>query len=372
MMKRVRNAVLAGVFGAALVVSGFGMPVRAEEATDVSSVPLTKTVKTSSATAFIPETSYTFTVENWKAENTGAKSYTDTTMPSFGQASYTVDLAGKGTDGKIGSEKKFGKLDINLPTYDTIGDYYYVFSETAGTEAGMAYDTGKIALRVHVTYNAAGELVRQVQYYTVTGEKSSYSLGKKKGTIDVNGDGDTEDAEDTAFAFENVYTAGQLKVAKTVAGKMGDRNKEFPFTITVTLPSGKTSTNTVSLQKNSEVASTSSTWNAGVMTLSANLKHGDYVTITNLPKDATVAVTEQKGDYTQTSTLKTGTGSAVTNDLSAITITGEDMEASVTNTKDDDEDITTGIFMNNMAYIIMIGAALVLIAGFAVSRRRNR
>ena len=99
--------------------------------------------------------------------------------------------------------------------FPSVGKYYYTVSEDQGNVAGITY-AAPLYLMVLVTNGEDGALV------------PSYYLYK---------DENKDTKEDT---FTNAYSAGTLTVKKTVTGNLGDKKKEFDFTVTFAAPEGKT------------------------------------------------------------------------------------------------------------------------------------
>lgn len=108
-----------------------------------------------------------------------------------------------------------GTITVTLPQYDSVGIYEYTLIEKAGTTAGVAYYGDAIKLVVTVINGDDGKL--------------------RVAAIHTESEG--ADKSDT---FENTYSAGTLKISKTVTGNMGDKNKYFEFTVLLSGRSGMT------------------------------------------------------------------------------------------------------------------------------------
>ena len=114
--------------------------------------------------------------------------------------------------------------------------------------------------------------------------------------------------------FTNTYSAGALSISKTVDGNMGDHDKYFEFTITLTGEEGKTYADSYAI--------TGGTYDKNPETISVNgeavtvmLKDGDTINIANLPYGVsyTVVETDANADgYTANESEYTGTISAET------------------------------------------------------------
>lgn len=259
-----------------------------------------------------------------KYTGTNADLGTDTDVPNITVESKEINTT------EVATEQPF---EVTLPKYKHPGEYTYEITEVAGNVAGVTYSTEKVEYVVIVTSNDKGEL-------TATGAV------KKVG----------ENKNDT---FTNKYSASSLSVTKEVAGNLGDRNKEFAFTITLTAEEGKqiNGTSTVTVANNDPV---NVVWEDGKAEVKGSIKNGEGITITNLPKGTTYTVEE--ADYSS-SEYETSYDNKQNG-----TIADENVTTVVTNTKNSKVD--TGIITNNMPYILV--CAGVLAAGvYAFVKRRN-
>lgn len=214
--------------------------------------------------------------------------------------------------------------------FPSVGKYYYTVKETAGTVAGIAYDASELYLMVLVTTDDAGTLIPSYYLYT-----DSNKTVKKDG-------------------FTNAYTAGSLKVTKTVTGNLGDKKKEFDFNVTFTKPEGKSwDMNGIVLPDGATKVSD------GVY--SFKLKHGATAEFKNLPYDVTYTVTETAADgYTTT------VGNVETN-VATGSIKADVTTVAFTNYKNGE--IDTGVTTENLPYILLIG--FVVLAGAALLIKRK-
>ena len=85
-----------------------------------------------------------------------------------------------------------GDITVALPNYDKVGVYEYTLKEVAGTTAGVAYYPDNIRLVVTVINGEDGKLRIAAVHVESEGAKSN--------------------------TFPNTYSAGSLKVTKTVKG----------------------------------------------------------------------------------------------------------------------------------------------------------
>lgn len=261
------------------------------------------------------------------------------TAPELGTITGAYFAAGAATT--AGAE---AGITINLPEYDHVGIYEYTLQEVAGKNAGVAYYGKTIKLVVTVINDPDGNIrVAAVHTESEGGEKSD--------------------------TFTNTYSAGKLEITKEVEGNLGDTNKYFKFTVTLRGEEGKT--------YDSPYAVSGGSWTEGTADMPANptsvevkagedtaytfyLKHGDTITIANLPYGVTYTVVE--ADYTADGYETTGEVESPT----AIDSAAESV--TVTNTNDN-ADIDTGITTDNLPYIVLMG--IVVLAGVAMIAKRR-
>ncbi len=234
--------------------------------------------------------------------------------------------------GAAGSENKTGTFTVNLPSYEKTGVYEYTLQEAAGNTAGVTYRTDTIRLVVTVI--------------------------EQDGLIRVAGvHAEDENEEKTSTFKENTYTANSLSVSKKVEGNLGDKTKEFAFTVTFTGPEGKTWQNAVTVAAGSGASDLS--WNEN--TASFTLSDGDTVTFENIPEGVsyTVAESDYKADGYQTAYDNNKAG----------TMGAEAISTTVTNTKTGEVD--TGISLDSLPYILILAFAAGAGILFVASRRRR-
>lgn len=153
------------------------------------------------------------------------------------------------------------------------------------------------------------------------------------------------------------YPLPGLTVRKTVSGNMGDRNREFDFTVHVEDSSGK-------------LVSVNETYgDIVVQNGHFKLKHGQSLVIPELPYGVTCTVTESiPEEEGYTTTVKVDGGE----EKSSKTVTVENMNTAAvidfTNTKT--LNVPTGIFTDNLPYLMMLAMAAIGLTGFGRSRKR--
>ena len=254
----------------------------------------------------------------------------------------------------IGENADEGDLEINLPSYKAVGIYTYTVTETPTNLAGMN-DATNLELKVTVIQN------------TTTGDLEIAGIAVRQDNVKTDN-------------IENVYKSGRLKVTKKVDGNMGDRNKEFPITITLNAPTGKTVASTVTYKINDTGNATAVTFNNGTAEVKVNLKHDDFVEIINIPEGVTYTVIEDEYDATSKKGILHNESDSqenpeieyayyVENEVkTAATITVADItEITITNTKSIIPD--TGVTLDSAVYMLIMALA---VAGFVALKIRRR
>lgn len=254
--------------------------------------------------------------------------YTESDMPMFTQTNYSIQFAdGEAT---LAGDKNTTASAIALPTYEHVGIFTYMITETAGSTAGVTYDANPLYLKVTVT-EENGQKVRYVTYHygSETGSKTD--------------------------SITNTYSAGILAITKNVTGNMGETDRYFKVKVTLTAPTGKT--------VNSNITATGGKYTQPVtLSIGENeleLKHGDTITINNIPYDVTYTVVEDS--YTAD-----GYDAAQYSENDGI-VNSSNETVTITNNKG--KDVDTGIFVDNLPYIIILAGVVVGMGVFFMNKR---
>lgn len=197
-------------------------------------------------------------------------------------------------------EKNTVDVDIAITNYTTapLGTYYYSFNLDNNHIAGTIYTSTTYYLKVIVLRDTSANAVEDgkvCHIFLTSGDKLN------SGKVDEIG---------------VIYQARYMTITKKVSGSMADRNKSFPFTITLK-PSSNTGAkfdNTVSdgtvfgVQNKLSKTPSSVVMNAdNSITYVVMLKHGETLTISNIPDNAEYSIYENKdslGVYTITGIQK--------------------------------------------------------------------
>mgnify|MGYP002770535554 FL=1 len=321
-MKKLLSIGLAAMLAFGLATTSF-----AEEAGDVTTptdgtVTIHKVYKLENADTTSPAETFTL-------EQVGPGKVTDgeaTEAPALGTITGATYEEGAAT-----VSGTTGDITVALPEYTNVGVYEYTLKEVDGETAGVTYYDKDIKLVVTVVNDNNGKLRIAAVHTESTGEAKSDN-------------------------FPNTYKAGELDVSKTVTGNLGDKNKYFEFKVTLTGEEGKTYRDSYAVTGGSNTENPS-TIKIGEETTFL-LKHGDTITIANLPYGVTYTVTETAAEgYTTEKTGDTGK------------INAADQAAEFTNNKAGS--IDTGVVLNNMPYILVLAVLAAGVAVFIIRKRRE-
>ena len=307
---------------------------------DMSTVTVYKVYNAEGDTAVSPAETFSFSPVSFVSASQTGYGYTEewanSNVPTISSVSYASGDAGKET-----TKKK--AVTITLPTnYPSVGIYNYSFTETNNGMAGVTYRSTPIRLVVTVIEQDGKKRVAAVHCEGENGTKSA--------------------------VFENTYSAGSLKVTKKVTGLMGDKNKEFQFSVTITAPTGKNLESSFSFNKNGSTASDSS-YNFASNTVTFTLKDGESFSIGNLPVGVTCTVSEIAEEGYETKIDDKTVTKTDEKYTKAVTIsTSNESTVAYTNDKGGTPDM--GVSLDTLPYVLVLalaGAGLVLM----IARKRR-
>lgn len=288
----------------------------------------------------------------------------------------------------------------DISKYQKPGTYYYDFTEKTGNTAGVTYSTD--AYRVVLPVIAVGD-------DDTSGNKSlAFDMSNihiVKGTYSDKKY--TFPTTDTGFQYkidriENTYTAGGLAIKKVVKGKAGDVNQTFTVTVKLTAPANRmvksqlklSSTNApadnvVSVdghQLNADanadadaartytISSDAKGWDS--KTIQFSVKNDTTFEIDNIPAGVTYTVSEVAGSYhavfrtsdgTELASVSDGSGTITTKNAAVIDKTVQGIV--IVNNKDINMD--TGVFLNNMPYIVLVAVAGIALVFFMKNQKHQ-
>lgn len=288
--------------------------------TDATSITVTKVYKLVGAGSSPAEN---FTLE--QLGNGTVKSGDATSAPALG------DITGaQFNEGAATADGAEATITINLPIYEKVGIYEYTLKEKVGTTAGVTYYSNNIKLVVTVINDTATGKLRIAAVHTESEESTK------------------------SDKFPNTYSAGTLNVKKTVTGNLGDKDKYFKFTVTLTGEEGKTYAESYQLSGGSYEDNPTSI-EIGTPA-EFYLKHDETVSIANLPYGVKYKVEE-----------KTPEGYQLTKSNDTGSINSASVNATFTN--DRGAEIDTGITTDSLPYALLLGIVTLLGAAMLIKRR---
>lgn len=247
--------------------------------------------------------------------------------------------------------------------YHVWEDGRHLAAKTASEEGILTLKAGQYAIitglmggnKITVQETEYGE--RKAPGYTMTGPLAGEPVVTENNISGIAKEGkELGDNPEVKVTVTN-YPLPGLTVRKTVSGNMGDRNREFDFTVHVEDSSGK-------------LVSVNETYgDIVVQNGHFKLKHGQSLVIPELPYGVTCTVTESiPEEEGYTTTVKVDGGE----EKSSKTVTVENMNTAAvidfTNTKK--LNVPTGIFTDNLPYLMMLAMAAIGLTGFGRSRKR--
>ena len=355
-----RNAWMTTLTTAALAVAMTVTPAMgvfaenaAEPETTKAEYTLTPTIKKTlvkDANDYIPAETYTFQVTPAAVTEGTMKDTVPVRAGDLAYLSNDIDsgkytITGKPSASDIGEGKTSvlvgtQEITFSFPEAATPGIYRYEISEVAGGDTEETYDSSTYTMDVYY-YKGAEDT-------KVTLSKGGTKFENAEFTNDISGGGDDKQGHK------------DLTVTKTVTGNMGDKTKDFEFTITGTTLTAGNQYLITKIDANSETPVTD-VLTSGAQ-LKINLKDGESLKVYGLT--ATDVVTVNETDYSADGYTTTYSDNA----LKTSKTIAVDTEETVTNHKE--VTTPTGIAREFGPYIAMLGLAVALIAVFA-RRKRN-
>lgn len=303
----------------------------------------------------VPAVSFIFllapeTVEEGTETDAGIPVYTGSVVTD-GTATVTFANSDTTTDGAADNPtltdttKKFATKTATLSlagaSFTKPGVYRYGVTETTTGGAGLTVDSTKYIVDVYVGYD------------TVEGAESA-DLSILQVIIKKDGSGDKSE-----IAFKNIFESQSLTVSKTVAGNMGDRTKDFSFTLNITADDKLSENTTITAVKTAQNGTTSNVTVTVGSDSTFTLKHGETLAVPGIPEGTAYTVTETKDDdYTTTVDSTGGEGEFDTsNNKVSNTMSENGNTEAFTNTAS--KTVDTGIILDIAPYIIIFIIAIV-------------
>lgn len=275
-----------------------------------------------------PKEDFIFKIDRYGLWNVGEKGngvpmYTKDSMPTFSKGSATDTFtihANEDAAGTTSTNKP--SVTLKVPTYDAVGDYWYMVTETDNNTAGVFYGTNDNRKENTKVLNGNHKSVYYIHVQvtnaeTGTGYVRTVTLHKTAPGTNVNNAGYetwctsnnnmTDGQNDKKVAdIQNKYYAGSLNINKVVKGNAGDKNELFRVTVTfknesnANMKSDITYKNFYDKYGNQKTAATSLHWKYTVndtthnetKTVSFYIKNDTTVTFDNIPYGVTYEITE--------------------------------------------------------------------------------
>lgn len=323
--------------------TGTGLNTSMTDISDTSTITLQKDYVNGSdlqKNTKSPEETFTFTIERYGLWNVGdagngQAKYNKDNMPTFSNSSttsptntFTIE-ASIGAAGTTSANKP--SVQLPVPTYEAVGDYWYKVTETDNNTAGVIYGTNdretenttsangahKRVYYIHVQVTngeSEGAYIRTVTLHKTAPDVTSVTTNAAYETWYSNNNKNTEGQNDKKVAdIQNKYYAGSLNITKKVTGNAGDKNELFQVTVTFKNESkanmnsdityknfydvdGKQTTNATSLNWTDTVGTsgTDTTHTSETKEVKFYVKDDTTVTFNNIPYGVTYEITETR------------------------------------------------------------------------------
>lgn len=408
-MKRLATFALAAVLAV-----GMGTTVLAED-----TVPKTTGTETTPATAFItkelqlpsgtdvPDESFAFTVTPKTVDGVEYKAAADdaaANMPSVtatGISFTSADTKTETTDENTATNTDHYVKSVEIfknVNWPHAGVYVYEIKETVGTTAGMTYSGAAYTATVYVKNGTNGTYASDITVVKTKDDAGADTSGEEQAKkVDPSKPDETDPSKGGGLKFVNKYVKSipvtpvnpdpepdkptkdddndnGLGVKKIVTGDLGDKTKEFKFTVKVTAPalSSKTGYKAVIAGPGDE-RSEEITFNSGAEQ-TIQLAHGQELVFTDLDVGASYEVQETDNDTNYTAKTYNVENSGTPQEQEGKKqITGKVSEGSdlVSVVNNRTGTTPTGIVINNLPFILMIAAVLGGFAAYIAARRRR-
>ena len=295
------------------------------------------------------------------------------------------------------NDKTDSKNVLENVKFPAAGVYTYTVSEDqtgdkGAEEYGMDYSNAKYTVNVYVKNK---ENSQETYVYSVTVNQNKNDQGEDvtspdTGKVDPNPTPGDDTGDDSEFRFVNTYTKKAegtidpdnpdnklaLLISKKVTGQYGDKTRGFTFNVKIKLPDTADKTN-IYTGTVEDIEYQFSHNNDTEVTLS----DGQSLKFEDLPVGTTYDVAEVATIDYQPSAIVTENGIEGTETIGtmskALTITNKKVgessnKAAFTNDYNDEDVATpTGIFINNLPFVLMVVVAGSGLALYVVSKRRS-
>lgn len=367
MLKKVRKGI-SGLFLAGVLFLNAGTTALAADITPTPVPTITSNLKVMKYFEMAegletPAETFTFEIES------NSNNPKNTPLPAVDDAVYTKDDSADVVNGKRTIKKG---ATITLPKvtqFPHAGEYLYTLTEVTPVQKNenITYSNESYTLRVRVKNAATGN-----------------GLDIASVTANKNPDGDTANNQNKVgeISFTNTYAKNAgLTIEKKTTGDYADRTKKFKFTITFTKKSDNDT-----MKYTGKIGETSVTCTAGEPA-TFDLGNGDKLIFKDVPVGTRYVVEEKAAPndgYTPVSVTVTENGqqqAPITNkeentgissnpQNGTSSLVGENENKVVFENHYDDIPIT-GIIMNNLPFILLIGVAVLAFGALVILKKRS-
>ena len=375
--KNIKPILMAGALALATTVS----PVFAVDGgndNQASGIPVTKTFTYAKGVNSFSTDTFNFNISFVGAFNpiTGSPingatlNVTPTIEDNDPEISYKFTPITNSQNSIINDKIETSSIIFAANTNTVPGVYKYSISEATTTDTNVTYSDATYTILVEVTNPIQGTGF-VITPHVYAGDEA-YNTNAKKAN---------------AITFANSYTeneANALKVTKTVTGNYGDKQEYFKFSGTITIPS--TAKEAVKFTPNTDITSANNDTEitiqpGGTKTFTFYLKSEETFNFGTLPVGTEYSFTEvEAGQDGYTTTISgadkgnTEEGKKATpNDAATGTVTDADGDLDqVTFTNYKNSTPLTGVIVNNMPYIALLGASGAGLVVLATSKKRSK
>lgn len=233
-------------------------------------------------------------------------------------------------------------INVTLPAFTAVGVYTYKIQETDTNVAGVTYRADAITLVLTVIEQDGKKVVAavhcEVPVDPVTEEEGSGST-----KTDV---------------FENTYEAAALTISKSVTGNLGDKQKDWNFTVTFTAPSGDTVKGTIGCSDTTKAIAPGEGWTTKTATFV--LKDSESITFNNIPVGTTYTIVEtESGEDGYTTTGEVTTAKELSEDTTETIVNNKEVT------------VDTGISLDSLPYILIVAVVLSAAVVMFINKRRS-
>ena len=260
-------------------------------------------------------------------------------------------------------------ISFTANTNTVPGIYKYSISEVNTADPNVTYSDATYTILVDVHYDEENLVIAQFAYL---------------GDVDYG----TNEDKLPKITFTNSYTedkSNALKVTKTVTGNYGDKQEYFEFTGTITIPTTAKNSYTINANTDNDITNGNETvtLQKGDNPITFYLKSEDELDFGTLPVGTTYSFKETKAGQDGYTTTITGADSLngtqlIINNSS----TNKEVTGTVTDADSNTDEVTfknaksgnpiTGVIVNNMPYIALLGASGAGLVVLAASKKRSK